>query len=165
MKTRLQRIMCLCAGLILLVSQSYANEPVSTSYWSNTAIGGHDTVDYHLKKSLKNNQGDRIGSTKTAQGKDSLTVTWQGAKWQFATQTSADKFAADPSKYAPRYNGHCANALSLGEGLIPTSGKVWEFFGDDLHLFYAERGRQRWLNGDWKTYQTVADKAWQQELN
>jgi hypothetical protein len=36
-----------------------------------------------------------------------------------------------------------------------------EFFGDRLHLFYAERGRQRWLNGDWRAYQRDADAAWE----
>jgi len=51
-------------------------------------------------------------------------------------------------------------ALSLGEGLIKTDGTVWEFFGGNLHLFYAERGRQRWLNGDWEAYKVQADKAW-----
>lgn len=139
-------------SLLLLSSELYANEPVSTSYWNNTAIGGHDTLAYYKE--------DLVGSSPVTQGEKAFSVTWQGAVWQFANQTSADKFAADPSKYAPRYNGHCANALSLDEGLIPTSGKVWEFFGDDLHLFYAERGRQRWLNGNWKKYQAIADKAW-----
>ncbi|WP_255855055.1 hypothetical protein [Marinobacterium rhizophilum] len=65
-----------------------------------------------------------------------------------------------PQRYLPAYHGHCANALSLGEGLIATDGRVWEFFGDQLHLFYAERGRQRWLNGDWKAYKADADQAW-----
>ncbi len=71
-------------------------------------------------------------------------------------------FAADPERYAPLYNGHCSNALSLGEGLVATDGTVWEFFGENLHLFYAERGRQRWLNGDWESYKVTADTAWEE---
>ncbi|TXR53882.1 YHS domain-containing (seleno)protein [Reinekea thalattae] len=131
----------------------FAAQPVSTGYWSDTAIGGHDTTGYY--------QPGLTGSSKVAQGTKQFVVQWQGADWQFASQASADKFAADPERYVPRYNGFCANALSLDEGLIATSGKVWEFFGDDLHLFYAERGRQRWLNGDWQSYQATADLAWQ----
>ena len=50
--------------------------------------------------------------------------------------------------------------MSLGEGLITTDGTVWEFFGEQLFLFYAEAGRQRWLKGDWKAYQSQADTAW-----
>ena len=142
-------------GLVALLSASslWANEPVSTGFWSNTAIGGHDTLAYY--------QTGLPGSSPTTKGTQQFVVQWQGADWRFASQTSADKFATAPQRYAPRYNGHCANALSLGEGLIPTDGSVWEFFGERLHLFYAERGRQRWLNGDWQAYQVTADKAWQ----
>ncbi|WP_205472872.1 hypothetical protein [Agarivorans sp. Alg241-V36] len=77
---------------------------------------------------------------------------------------AADKFAAKPEAYQPKYNGFCANALSLGEGLIATDGQVWEFFDNQLHLFFAEKGRKRWLEGDWKAYQQQADLAWQQAL-
>ncbi len=54
----------------------------------------------------------------------------------------------------------CFNALSLGEGLIKTDGTVWDLFGGKLHLFYTERGRHRWLNGNWKAYKVQADKTW-----
>ncbi|TBR41787.1 YHS domain-containing protein [Marinomonas agarivorans] len=138
------------------IAPVYAYEPVSTGFWNNTAIGGHDTLAYYEK--------GLVGSTAVAKGQKAYTVVWQGADWRFASQASADKFRANPEGYVPRYNGHCANALSLGEGLIPTDGSVWEFFGDELYLFYAERGRQRWLNGDWQQYQIEADLAWKSEL-
>ena len=70
-------------------------------------------------------------------------------------------FAADPDRYSPTYNGHCANALSLGEGLIRTDGTHWEIFDDRLYLFFAARGRDRWTDGNWKTYKAEADAAWQ----
>lgn len=80
--------------------------------------------------------------------------------WRLASQASADRFAANPGAYVPQYNGFCSNALASDEGLINTNGELWEFFGDKLHLFYAERGRQRWLNGDWQAFKKEADKAW-----
>ncbi|OMH39687.1 YHS domain-containing (seleno)protein [Motiliproteus sp. MSK22-1] len=138
--------------LLLGLNTTYADEPVSTGYWSNAAIGEHDTVAYH-SADVRNKHAEVSGSKK-------FLVEWNNAQWYFASQASADKFAADPLRYRPEYNGHCSNALSLGEGLIPTDGTVWEFFGDKLHLFYAERGRQRWLNGDWKVYKAEADQAW-----
>jgi hypothetical protein len=88
------------------------------------------------------------------------TFVWNDAEWHFASVASRDRFAADPARYAPPYGGHCANALSLGKGLVRTDGTVWEFFGDELYLFYAEGGRKRWLNGDWQQYKTQADEAW-----
>jgi len=143
--------------LFFLVSQSVlANEPVSTSFWSNVAIGKHDALGYY--------EPDLTNSAPTAIGIKKFVVNWQGAQWYFASQASADKFERDPLQYAPRYNGHCANALSLDLGLITTDGSVWEFFGDELHLFYAERGRQRWLNGDWEAFQIDADRAWKKAL-
>lgn len=139
--------------LSLLFSQSLlASEPVSKSFWGAIAIGGHDTVAYH--------QPDNQQAHTTTKGEKKFLVEWNDARWYFASKASADKFAADPARYKPEYNGHCANALSLGEGLIQTDGTVWEFFGDQLHLFYAERGRQRWLNGDWKSYKQQANTAW-----
>ncbi|SFG38240.1 YHS domain-containing (seleno)protein [Neptunomonas qingdaonensis] len=146
------------AFLLLLASTlSLANEPVSKSYWGSKAIGGHDTVEYHspvVRTQHKEVAGDKR-----------FAVEWNNASWHFASQASADKFAADPKRFRPEYNGFCSNALSLGEGLITTDGTVWEFFGDKLHLFYAEQGRQRWLNGDWKTYKQQADTAWAAKLN
>ena len=138
--------------LFCLLSSSVYAEAVSKSYWGDKAIGSHDTVAYHTDQAKT--------AHKAVLGEKRFAIKYLGANWYFASQASADKFEANPAKYKPLYNGHCANALSLGEGLIPTDGKVWEFFGDELHLFYAERGRQRWLEGDWKSYRTQADAAW-----
>lgn len=137
---------------IMAPATALAAEPVSTGYWGKTAIGERDTVAYHSAAVQQSHQALR--------GSERYRVSWQGADWYFASQASADKFRADPQRYRPEYNGHCSNALSLGEGLVATDGTVWEFFGDQLHLFYAERGRQRWLNGDWKSYRSQADAAW-----
>jgi len=138
--------------LIFLSVASLAGEPVSTGYLDSIAIEGHDTVLYHTKK-IRSEHAE-------VKGRKRYTVEWNNASWLFASQASADKFEANPERYIPQYNGFCSNALALDEGLIPTDGTVWEFFGGNLHLFYAERGRQRWLNGDWKTYKAEADLAW-----
>ncbi len=148
-------------GLLFLLAAgaACADEPVSTGRWSDTAIGGHDALAYHASYA-----NGVTASAPVAEGSKKFVVVWQGAKWRFANQASADQFAADPRRYVPRYNGYCANALSLGEGLVRTDGSVWEFFGERLHLFYAEGGRQRWLSGDWQAYQAEADAAWQAQL-
>lgn len=142
----------IAAVLLLFAASVPASEAVSTSRWDATAIGGHDTVAYHDEATQQ--------SHRQVAGEERFEVQWKGALWRFASQASADRFAADPERYRPEYNGHCANALSLGEGLISTDGTVWEFFGDQLFLFYAERGRQRWLSGNWQRYKTEADSVW-----
>ena len=152
----LRRSFSILALSSLLAVTAYAEEPVSTSFFGNIAIGGQDTVSYHdpvVRQAHKVREGDKR-----------FEVTYLGASWHFASRESADRFATDPAKYIPHYNGYCANALSLGEGLVKTDGTVWEFFDDQLYLFYGESGRQRWLGGDWKSYRVQADAAWQAAL-
>ena len=138
--------------LATLMGAACAAEPVSTHWLTGAVIGGKDAVSYYESANRK--------AHKEAEGSATFTVQHLGHAWRFASQASADRFAANPSAYVPQYNGFCSNALASDEGLINTNGEVWEFFGDNLHLFYAERGRQRWLNGDWQAYKKIADKAW-----
>ncbi len=147
-----------CAAFLLaaFTTLAHAAEPVSTGWVNGAAIGGKDTVSYF--------SADVKASHQVVEGNSTFTVQYLGAPWRFASKASADRFAANPAAYVPQYNGHCSNALTQGEGLISTNGSVWEFFGDKLHLFYAERGRQRWLTGDWQAFRQQADKAWQDIL-
>lgn len=143
----------LLAILLLSVSTwvfASAAQPVSVR--DGAPIGGKDTLAYHERVNRDTH--------KTTDGRPAFTVLYLGHAWRFASQASADKFAANPQAYVPQYNGHCANALASSEGLITTNGTVWEFFGDKLYLFYAERGRQRWLQGDWQAFSKEADAAW-----
>jgi len=145
--------MLLGAGVAAL--PALADEPVSTSRFGGVAIGGHDPAAYHAL--ARRPRADALGGDKAH------TVDWKGATWRFVDADSAARFEAEPSRYAPAYNGHCANALSLGEGLIRTDGTHWQIFeGDDrLYLFYAARGRTRWLDGDRAGYREQADAAWE----
>ena len=149
---RLFAVVFAALAVFLTVSASAA-EPVSKSRLSGVAIGGHDSVAYHQIE--RDPQQSAIGGVKT------YTVEHKGAKWRFASKESRDLFAANPDKYSPVYNGHCANALSLGEGLIRTDGTHWEIFENNLYLFYAARGRVRWTDGNWKKYKVDADAAWE----
>lgn len=143
-------VLLLFAGVFC--ANVWAAEPVSKSRIWGVAIGGHDSVAYHSLQRAP--QESAIGGDKT------YTVEYKGAKWRFLSKESSELFAANPDQYSPNYNGHCANALSLGEGLVRTDGTHWEIFEDKLYLFYAARGRDRWTDGNWKTYKVVADAAW-----
>jgi len=144
----------LILAFVTLSSAGYtaAAEPVSKSRLSGVAIGGHDATAYH---SLS-----REPQATAVEGKKAYVVEFKGAKWRFLSKESSERFAAEPQKFSPAYNGHCANALSLGEGLVRTDGTHWEIFNDQLYLFYAPRGRNRWLDGNWETYKQDADAAW-----
>lgn len=141
----------LIAATCIVTTLAHAEEPVSTGWVGSSAIGKHDTTVYHT-------------DGKAQKGEKRYGFEWKGATWYFASEEQRDLFAANPEKYSPAYNGFCSNALTLDEGLIRTDGSVWHIFGDQLHLFFAERGRQRWINGDYADLKAQADAAWQQEL-
>ena len=149
----LLRRIFLITCLVMLAGGALAAEPVSKSKATGIAIGGQDSVAYH---SLIRSPQD-----KAVTGAEKHVVEWKGATWQFGSKKSADLFKADPERFSPAYNGHCANALSTGNGLLVTDGTHWEIFGDQLYLFYAARGRDRWIGADDVTpYIAAADSAW-----
>ncbi|WP_320823043.1 YHS domain-containing (seleno)protein [Reinekea sp.] len=129
-----------------------AQAPVSKSFFNGVAIGGQDTVAYFSPASRQSGQ--------SVEGDKSFASQWLGAIWYFANAADRDKFAANPAAYTPEFNGHCANALSLGEGLIKTNGQTWQFFGDQLFLFYAPRGLTRWQDGNVEAYLATARQNW-----
>lgn len=139
-------------GGLAFAQSALADPPVSKSSLGGVAIGGHDTTAY--------SRLTRDPRASAVDGEKRYEVDYLGATWRFASAESRDAFQADPERYLPGYNGFCANALSLGEGLVRTDGSHWEIFGDELFLFYADRGRQRWLDGDWQVYRREADSAW-----
>ncbi len=140
--------------LFMLSSWVSAAEPVSKHFFTGVAIGGQDTVAYHEQK-----------SGAAVDGNSEFTFEWQDAKWRFASQASLDKFAENPAQWVPEFNGHCANALSLREGLVKTDGSVWQFFDDKLYLFYAQKGLARWQQGDYARYREDAEAAWNSILS
>jgi len=153
MLTTLRLRTTLLGLFITLCSLSlYAAEPVSKSRLGGVAIGGHDSVAYHSLAAAPQESAQK--------GKKTYTVEYKGAKWRFLSEKSSKLFAADPEKYSPAYNGHCANALSLGNGLVRTDGTHWEIYEDKLYLFYAAEGRDRWNDGNWQNYKVDADAAW-----
>lgn len=146
-----KRLLLLIVLSVFSVS-AFAAEPVSKSRFKGVAIGGKDTVAYHELQAAPQEPA--------VTGKKTFTVPYKGAKWRFLSKESADLFAANPEKYQPAYNGHCANALSIGNGLVKTDGTHWEILDDQLFLFYAAAGRERWTDGNWKTYKQASDAAW-----
>ena len=126
------RRLCFCISLLLVFQNVFA-EPVSTGRLNNSAIGKHDVVSYHESKNAV--KGEKV-----------FIHQWKGADWYFSSQEHRDLFAANPEKYHPAYNGFCSNALSLGKGLVKTNGKVWHIWKNQLHTFYAKKGKQRWLD-------------------
>lgn len=66
------------------------------------AISGYDPVAYFEEGSARRGSPDH-------------SIERDGRTWHFLSGRNAEAFSADPERYAPAYDGHCAFAASLGK--------------------------------------------------
>jgi hypothetical protein len=76
-------------------------------------------------------------------GLPGLSLDWMGAAWRFATEANRTAFAADPDRWAPRYGGYCAYAVSSNQ-IAPTEPEAFTVYGGRLYLNANLRIRGRW---------------------
>ena len=113
----------------LAAGAAAALEPVfSTS--SGGAIRGYDPVAYFTEG-------------RPVEGKSAHRFEWMGATWSFASAENRAAFEADPEKYAPRYGGYCAWAVSRGytASIVP---EAWRIVEGALYLNYSLAVREQW---------------------
>ncbi|MGB5869228.1 MAG: YHS domain-containing (seleno)protein [Albidovulum sp.] len=97
----------------------------STGY----AVSGYDVVAYFGLEQTE------IGTPQPEgiPGLASITADYNGATFAFATEANRDQFLADPAKYAPQYDGHCAYGVSKG-GKVPGNPNLWRIVDGKLYL-------------------------------
>jgi len=93
------------------------------------AVSGYDVVAYFDLPQTS------IGTPQTAAvpGDSNITATYNGAKFAFSTEANRDLFEANPAKYAPQFDGHCAYGVSKG-GKVPANPNLWRIVDDKLYL-------------------------------
>lgn len=130
--------------VLLLISCSHAKPPVNSGP-DGIAIKGYDPVAYFT-----------IG--RSVKGSEQFTYEWKGAKWLFSLKEHLDLFTAAPDKYAPKYGGYCAYAVSQGTtaDIDPDS---WSIVDGRLYL-NLNRDVQRFWSGNIKGYIEKADRNW-----
>jgi hypothetical protein len=72
-----------------------------------------------------------------------FTVTWNGARWRFASAAHRDQFVKAPEQYAPQFGGYCAwtvahNYTAAGG---PEASKV---VSGKLYVNYSTRAQRKW---------------------
>ncbi len=107
-----------------------ADDLVYTGLFSNTAVGGYDTVSYHTGGA-------------PVRGSREFSTQWNGANWHFASQENLDLFLANPEAYAPAYGGYCAWAMAEGY-TAKGSPNHWRIVDDVLYLNYDQTIQDRW---------------------
>ena len=93
------------------------------------AVSGFDAVSYFDLSQAP------VGQSQPAPlaGKAGITADYNGATFAFATEANRDAFLADPVKYAPQYDGHCAYGVAKG-GKVPGNPTLWRIVDGKLYL-------------------------------
>ena len=143
-KRRVCTAIWLAAFMLTLPVSASAITPVFSTLLGG-AIRGYDPVAYFIE-------------SKPVQGKRAFSHKWKGATWYFASEKNRDLFRATPEKYAPRYGGYCAYAVSQGyiASIVP---EAWKIVDGKLYLNFSLGVQQTWEQ-DIPGYIKSADQKW-----
>ena len=143
MKNFLQTI--ILAGSLLVSTVALALDPVYTSFFSNKAIKGYDTVAYFTEN-------------KPVKGLKEFNTEYQGAQWYFSSQENLDLFLADPEKFAPQYGGYCAYAVAKNT-TASIKPELFTIEDGKLYLNYNNEINETWQNNR-QEFIEQADANW-----
>jgi len=125
------------------------SDPIYTTFFSKAAVGGYDPVAYFT-----------VG--KPVEGDEKFTFEYKGAEFRFSSKGNLDAFKANPEKFAPRYGGYCAWAISQGR-LAGGNPKYWRIVDGKLYLNFDEKVQKTW-ESDIPGFIRSADRNWPKVL-
>lgn len=112
----------------LLASPCFAGP----QFVDGAAVSGFDAVAYQ-------DEGAAV------RGDPAISTDWNGAVWRFESPAHLAQFRADPTRYAPAYDGHCAYAVSEGRksGGMP---ELWQVAEGHLYLLCSKSALEKWTS-------------------
>ncbi len=122
-------VVVICLAALSIGTVFAAEDPVFTGR-GDFAINGYDSVAYHL-------------DMKPVKGDSDITTEWNGAVWRFKSAENRDLFASDPERWAPKYGGYCAWAVSHNY-TAKTDPDAWSIVDDRLYLNFNKRIQRKW---------------------
>ena len=81
---------------------------------------------------------------KAVRGDTSITADSNGATWRFTSADHRAQFQANPARYAPAYDGHCAYAASEGRKSAGNP-KMWQVAQDRLYQPCSKTAVETWI--------------------
>jgi hypothetical protein len=111
------------------------------------ALQGYDPVSYFT-------------DGRPEQGSKEFTFAFDDTTYWFKSADHRDKFAADPERYAPQFDGYCAIKLSRGLK-VEADPEAWNVTGGKLYVFSKKESIQK----SGKELVAIAEKArenWQE---
>ncbi len=150
--TRILRTLAVAVvGAVLLAGgPAMAEKPeIFVDFRTGVALHGYDPVAYFTEGAPR--EGDPVHS-----------LEWNGATWHFASAENRETFAANPEKYAPKYGGYCAYAITKGNA-VPADPKVFTIVDDELYLNLSPNVRKVWQE-DLRANIAAGDNNWPEAL-
>ncbi len=129
---------------LFFISCSSSLPPVNADS-HGVAIKGYDAVAYHSMR-------------KAVIGTPAFEYEWNGAKWRFSKEEHMRLFMDFPDRYAPKYGGYCAYAVSQGK-TADIDPEAWSLKGLDLYLNLDKDTNKLWKDGGDMIIET-ANKNW-----
>lgn len=95
-------------------------------------------------------------------GRPDIKADHQGVTYRFASAENRAAFLRDPAKYAPQYNGFCANGIVYA---VPAGGDpdAWEIINGKLYIFGGPNSKKYFVAERDKNI-TLADGYWNSEM-
>lgn len=121
----------LCASVVV-----HAQAPDTLAYCmdrNQVGVGGYDPVSY-------------FNESKPKTGLESITATYEGVVYRFASASNKKLFEKSPEKYLPQFGGWCSMTMAIGRATRPVYDN---YLITDGKLFLFERtlsvnGRELW---------------------
>ena len=120
------------------------------------AVSGYDVVAYFdmAQAPVGAAQPDPVP------GRADITAAYNGATFAFANAANRDRFLADPARYAPAYDGHCAYGVAVGNK-VPANPALWRVVEGRLYLNITEDVAQSWSE-DIPGYVAQSEANWRE---
>jgi YHS domain-containing protein len=109
------------------------------------ALRGYDPVAY-------------VETNAPVRGSAAHTFEYKGSKFLFESAANREKFAADPTKYAPQYGGFCALGTANGYK-VSTQPDAFKVVDGKLYFNYDRKVLELWSK-DIPGYLGKADANW-----
>ena len=157
MSNRFKTAILVTAAALLINNPAFAEDEYNTSTGITTAgvpLGLHGFDPVAL-----------IRFNAVAEGEALYTIVHDDVAYYFASQQSADEFAADPVSYLPQFGGFCAYAVAKGRKFDGdpqfadiVDGKLYVFVNATIFAEYLQ-DPQKWITAAHKMWPKIQHKA------
>lgn len=98
---------------------------------NDLAIHGYDPISYFTKG-------------QPTKGSAKYSATYEGAIYQFSSESNREKFKSNPEKFAPQFGGYCAMGVVLNQKL-DVDPTAWYIDDGKLYLNLNKAVQKKWM--------------------